>query len=101
LGDTAVVHVYTVLLSMTYLPVRIWDRIGSPHPLVCRKRRLNGDPWISGLEFIRFSTSPCMSYEATKWRRSFWWDRISRGPVSQQVWQDKDTSLLKGHERRA
>jgi hypothetical protein len=33
--------------------------------------------------------------------RSFGWDRINRGPVSQyavsqQVWHDKDPSLLKG-----
>jgi hypothetical protein len=33
--------------------------------------------------------------------RSFGWDRINRGPVSQQVWHDKDPSLLKGPERRA
>jgi hypothetical protein len=28
--------------------------------------------------------------------RSFRWDRKNRGPVSQQVWHDKDPSLLKG-----
>jgi hypothetical protein len=33
-------------------PVRIRVRISPPHPLVCRKRRLNGDPWGSGLEQI-------------------------------------------------
>jgi hypothetical protein len=31
--------------------------------------------------------------------RSFGWDRKNRGPVSQQVWHDKDPSLLKGLER--
>jgi hypothetical protein len=51
-------------------PVRIRVRTDSPHPLVCRKRRLMG--W------------------------SFGWDRKNRGPVSQQVWHDKDPSLLKG-----
>jgi hypothetical protein len=33
--------------------------------------------------------------------KSFWWDRKNRGPVSQQVWHDKDPSLLKGPKRRA
>jgi hypothetical protein len=33
--------------------------------------------------------------------RTFGWDRKTRGPVSQQVWHDKDLSLLKGPERRA
>jgi hypothetical protein len=32
--------------------------------------------------------------------QSFWWDRKNRGPMSQQVWHDKDPSLLKGPERR-
>jgi hypothetical protein len=31
----------------------------------------------------------------------FEWDQKNRGPVSQQVWHDKDPSLLKGPERRA
>jgi hypothetical protein len=30
------------------LLVMIRVRIGPLHPLVCRKRRLNGDPWVSG-----------------------------------------------------
>jgi hypothetical protein len=34
-------------------------------------------------------------------RRSFGWDRVNRGPVSQQVWHDQNPSLLKGPERRA
>jgi hypothetical protein len=46
-----------------------------PHPLVCLK-----SDWM-GL--------------------SFGWNRKSRGPLSQQVWSDKDPSLLKGHKRRA
>ena len=33
--------------------------------------------------------------------RSFGWDRKNRGPMSQQVWHDKDPSLLKGPERQA
>jgi hypothetical protein len=56
-------------------PVRIRVRIDPPHPLVCRKRRLNG-------EVLRMRPE-------------------NRGPVSQQVWHDKDPSLLKGPERRA
>jgi hypothetical protein len=51
--------------------VRIQVRIDSPHPLVCRARRLNG----AVLQ--------------------------KRGPVSQQVWHDKDPFLVKGTERRA
>jgi hypothetical protein len=61
--------------SIFFDPVRIWVRIYPPHPLVCRKRRMNG-------------------------ARSFGWDRKNRGSVSQKVWHDKDPSLLKGHERR-
>jgi hypothetical protein len=33
--------------------------------------------------------------------RSFGWDQKNRGPVSQQVWHDKDPSLLKSPKRRA
>jgi hypothetical protein len=33
--------------------------------------------------------------------RSFERDRENRGPVSQQVWHDKDPSLLKDPERNA
>jgi hypothetical protein len=54
-------------------PVRIRVRIDPPHPFVCRKRRLNG-------AVLRMK---------------------NRGPVPQQVWHDKDPSLLKGPERRA
>jgi hypothetical protein len=62
--------VYSVCLLLT-TTVRIRVRIDPPHPLVCRKRRLNGAV------------------------------QKNRGPVSQQVWHDKDSSLLKGPERRA
>jgi hypothetical protein len=55
------------------LSVRIWVKMDPPHPLVCCKRRLN----------------------------DFGWDRKNRDPVSKQVWHDKDSSLLKGRERRA
>jgi hypothetical protein len=54
-------------------PVRIRVRIDPPHPLVCRKRRLNG-------AVLRMRP-------------------VNRGPVSQQVWHDKDPSLLKGPEQ--
>ena len=88
-------HIYIYISTFSFFhlfnPVRIRVRIGSPHPLVCRKRRLIGDPWGSGLEYIK---GDCMG-------RSFGWDRKNRGPVSQQVWHDKDPSLLKGPERRA
>ena len=33
--------------------------------------------------------------------RSFGWGHKNRGPVSQQVWHDKDLSLIKGQERHA
>jgi hypothetical protein len=56
-------------------PVRIRVRIDPPHPLVCRKRQLNG-------AVLRMRPE-------------------NRGPVSQQVLHDKDPSLLKGPERRA
>jgi hypothetical protein len=59
----------------SFRPIRIWIRIDPPHPLVCCMRRLNG--------------------------RSFRCDRKIRGPVSQQVRHDKDSSLLKDPERRA
>jgi hypothetical protein len=54
--------------------VRIRVRIGPPHPLVCRKKRLNGAVYRMRPE--------------------------NRRPVPQQVRHDKDPSLLKGHERR-
>jgi hypothetical protein len=53
----------------------LWVRIGPPHPLICRKRRLNG-------AVLRMKPE-------------------NRGPVSQQVWHDKDPSLLKCPERLA
>jgi hypothetical protein len=56
-------------------PVRIRVRIDSPHPFVCRKRRLNG-------AVLRMRPE-------------------NRSPVSQQVWQDKDPSPLKGPARQA
>lgn len=51
------------------------------------------DPWGSGLGHV--PTAPCYSYKATEC------DRKNRGPVSPQMWHDKDASLLKGHKRRA
>jgi hypothetical protein len=54
--------------------VRIRVRIGSQHPLVCLKRRLNGAVLQLRPEKVR--------------------------PVSQQLWHDKDPSPLKGPERR-
>jgi hypothetical protein len=56
-------------------PVRIRVKIGSQHPLACRKRLLNG--------------GGC-SDETGK---------TEAGPMSQQVWHNKDPSLLKGRER--
>jgi hypothetical protein len=50
-------------------------RIGPPHFLVCRKRRLNGAVLRIRLE--------------------------NRGPVSQQLCHDKNLSLLKSPEHRA
>ena len=49
--------------------------IDPPHPRVCRMRRLNG-------AVLRMRPE-------------------NRGPVSQQVWHDKDPSLLKGPERQS
>jgi hypothetical protein len=34
--------VFPQLFSIEIVPVRIWVRIDTPHPLVCRKRRRNG-----------------------------------------------------------
>jgi hypothetical protein len=51
-------------------PVRIRVRIDPPHPLVCPKRQLNG-------AVLRMKPE-------------------KRRHVSQQVWHDKDPSLLKG-----
>ena len=42
---------------------------------------------------------PCLWYKATKGGNQS--DETAKGPVSQQVWHDKDPSLLKGHVRRA
>ena len=39
--------------------------------------------------------------ELTHLTMNTWWDRVDRGPVSQQVWHDKDPSLLRGPKRRA
>jgi hypothetical protein len=65
------IHTY---MSRLNFPVRIQVRIDPPHPLVCRKRRLNGADETGKTE------APAMS---------------------QQVWHDKDPFLLKGPERRA
>jgi hypothetical protein len=86
-------------LILLLLPVRIRERIYNPHPLVCRKRRLLGDPWRSGLEQILHT--PLCVIKGDWMGRSFGWDRKTRCHVSQQVWHDKDPSLLKGPECRA
>jgi hypothetical protein len=52
-----------------------WVRIDPPLPLVCRKRQMNG---------------------------AVLWMRLEKQiPVSQQVWHDKDPTLLKGPERQS
>jgi hypothetical protein len=56
---------YIYILFIYLGPVRIRVRIDPSHPLVCRKRRMNGVI------------------------------RKNRGPVSQQVLHNKDPSLLK------
>jgi hypothetical protein len=50
-----------------------------------------------GLELYRSSTFPCV-VKGDWMARSLEWDRKKRGPVSQQVWNDKDLPLLKGPE---
>jgi hypothetical protein len=90
----------TSVFPVSSVPVRIRVRIDPPHPLVCRKRRLNGAVLrmrpekprkpIDWLIVRRFG-----SISATSRRRE------NRSPVSQQVWLDKDPSLFKGPERRA
>jgi hypothetical protein len=63
---------FITIIHLSWIrPMRIRVRIDPPHPLVCRKRRLNG---------------AILQMRPEK-----------RGPVSQQVWHDKDPSLLKGH----
>jgi hypothetical protein len=57
-----------------FSPVRIRVRIDPPHPLVCRKRRLNGAVLLMRPEKSR--------------------SQVTAG-------EDKDPSLLKGSERRA
>jgi hypothetical protein len=42
LSDYFLLQVPLENLSLVYVPVRIRVRIDPPHPLVCRKRRLNG-----------------------------------------------------------
>jgi hypothetical protein len=64
-----------VITPNCFSPVRIRVRIGPLHPLVCRKRRLNG-------AVLRMRPE-------------------KPDPASQQVWHDKDPFLLKGPERRA
>jgi hypothetical protein len=81
------------------LPMMTWVRIGPPHPLVCCKRRMIGDPWGSWLEYILFILT-CV-VRGNWMGRSFRWDRRNRGPVSHQVWYDKDPSLFKGSEHQA
>jgi hypothetical protein len=63
-----------IVPSVPLTPVRIRVRI-DPDPLVCRKRQLNG-------AILRMRLK-------------------NQGPLLQQVWYDKDPSLLKGPERRA
>jgi hypothetical protein len=63
-----------IILFFWAWPVRIRVRVDPPHPLCVARGDLI--------------------------RRSFGWDRKNRGPVSQQVWHDKDPSMLKGSEHR-
>jgi hypothetical protein len=67
-------QMHSTLEVIFWHSVRIRVRIGPHHPLPV----VRGD-WIG---------------------RSFGWDRKNRGPVSQQVWHDKDPSLLKGPEHK-
>ena len=58
-----------------------------------------GNPWGYGLEQV--PSIPLRVVRGNWMGRSFGWDRKNQGPVSQQVWHDKYTSLLKGPECRA
>jgi hypothetical protein len=55
-----------------------------------RRAQWSDDPCVRG-------SNPTVGHRC----RSFGWDRINRGPLSQYVWHDKDPFLLKGPERRA
>jgi hypothetical protein len=71
------------------------DQISNQHPLGYRNRRLK---WGSELEQVL-----CIPLRVVRgdWMgRPFRWDRKYRGPMSQQVWHDKDPSLLKGVGRQ-
>jgi hypothetical protein len=69
-------YVYTRIMNQTMifgLPVRIRVLIDPPDLVLCHN-------------------------EATEWDVSFDWYQKNWGPVSQQVWHDKDPYLLKGPE---
>jgi hypothetical protein len=68
-------YVWTHIMNQAMIdrPVRIRVLIDPPDLLVCHN-------------------------EATEWGVSFEWNQKNWGPVSQQVWHDKDPSLLKGPE---
>jgi hypothetical protein len=60
--------------------------------------------WIKSpyFEIMKYNTQKLRYHLRGDWMgRSFRWDWVNRGPVSQQVWNDEDPSLLKGPERQA
>jgi hypothetical protein len=82
-----------------------------PSRIPLRETEVRGDTLMNTAHSISgcfcFSTSPVYCYYLQTrvvrgdWMgRSFGRDRKNRGPVSQQVWHDKDPSLLESPERR-
>jgi hypothetical protein len=43
-------YMINIILTFMIRPMRIWVRIGPPHPLVCRKRQVNGVVLLMRLE---------------------------------------------------
>jgi hypothetical protein len=104
---------FNVCVIRPLMTIRI--RVGSRHHLGCGKRQLNGTVFRMRLEIQR---SPCCIYsgknrfssslglwqEATKWGGGVLqmrpekprWDRKKCGPLLQQVWHEKEPSLLRG-----
>jgi hypothetical protein len=75
-----VIHYYNISRLTFY---KVIDTL--LHVLTCTKL----------LTAIKESLQRCFSTAYSRIGRSFRWDRKNRGTVSQQVWHDKDPSLLK------
>jgi hypothetical protein len=68
--------------------------------VTCSWRRHNLNQCVVGTRLEKVLNVNCLSEETNQVGRPSDWDCIDRGPMPQQVWHDKDPSMIKGRRRR-